>query len=53
MKYLHFMRDNYFPNIAVSEGVKYLFYDLGFENKEFNKDSLLILRQKDKSFISQ
>ena len=49
MKYLHFMRDNYYPDIPVLDAANYLLSKLDLQKAKSEKDALLILRRLDKT----
>lgn len=47
MKYMHFCRDNYFPDITVSEAVNHLVEKLKMEHGKSKREYLDLLRHKD------
>lgn len=49
MKYLHFVRDKYFPNISIYDATEYLFNKLNFEFDNSLEKALLQIREYDKS----
>ncbi|MEQ6119246.1 glycosyltransferase family A protein [Reichenbachiella sp. MALMAid0571] len=51
LKYVHFARDHYYPNISTSEAVKWLFQKYNLEAYHEPKEMLLELRRADKSKI--
>ena len=48
MKYLHWMRDEHYPNVSVGEGITYLFGKLGLNKSENPDDDLITLRRYDR-----
>ena len=53
MKYLHFTRDHYFPNIPIEKAIDFLFLKLNFKIEHDHETQLLILRKIDKEdFLS-
>ena len=50
MKYVHFARDQYFPNVAVAESASTLLLQLGIEPAATEKDLLRQYRQLDRGF---
>lgn len=49
LKYVHFSRDNFHPNVAVEEAVDWLFNEKGIVTSQDLKEKLLRLREWDKS----
>jgi len=49
MKYLHWMRDEYFANVEIGSGLNYLFPKLHIERKESLVKDLITFREFDKS----
>ncbi|MEQ8924921.1 MAG: glycosyltransferase family A protein [Fulvivirga sp.] len=49
LKFVHFARDNYYPNYPISEAAVALFKALEWELEDSNKDYLLSLRAIDRS----
>lgn len=47
MKYLHYMRDHYYPNISVEDGMTYLFKELNIEFVDDLERNLIHLRVHD------
>jgi len=49
MKYLHFARDSYYPNISIYDATNYLFNKLNFKIKNSLEDSLIKIREFDRN----
>lgn len=49
LKYVHFARDHYYPNVTVGEACDWLFAQLGLENHPHDREKLLLLRQRDRA----
>lgn len=45
MKYIHFARDHYYPNIPVKEAANQMVFKLGMGNKKLNNEKILFTTQ--------
>lgn len=48
MKYVHFARDHYYPDVAIEEAVDWLFVELGIDAEDSTEKRLIHLRKYDK-----
>ena len=48
LKYVHFARNNQFPNVSIEQVIKWLFTELGLEKERGLKKNLITLRKYDK-----